>query len=201
MFFHVSEVLPEEKTPQTATPAEQPKDEALADGQDTGPSRQQPSLSEDGAAPSHVEQQVLPQEPFGSAQAEDGAKPHQDAERRRQKETDLSELLQPGDPVEFVVAASNQDGVRHKGNKAPKMMAKLVCPGWPLVQRRLAGLQQVSSSRCLHTFVAALTSLCCQVLATVLPLHAQGQVWHRQHFVVPQHITVLHSAFCIHLCE
>ena len=41
--------------------------------------------------------------------------------------SDLSELLQPGDPVEFTVAASSQDGVRHKGNRAPKMMAKLVC--------------------------------------------------------------------------
>ena len=131
VFFHVSEVLPEQEPPPAPQPSAQPSDEALAaDGQATGPPGQQPSPAEGAAAPSQPQETALPpQQPAGTAQmAQDGAKPVQDAERRRQRDADLSELLQPGDPVEFVVAASNQDGVRHKGNRAPKMMAKLVRP-------------------------------------------------------------------------
>lgn len=56
----------------------------------------------------------------GSEQQEQQQQPDQG------KKKDLPELLQRGDPVEFIVAASSQDGVRHKGTKPPKLMAKQV---------------------------------------------------------------------------
>ena len=73
VFFHVSEVLPEEKPPPAAIPpAQQPNDEALAaDGQATGtPGQQQPDLADGGAARSQPQEQgPLPQQPVGIAPA------------------------------------------------------------------------------------------------------------------------------------
>lgn len=64
---------------------------------------------------------------LGSAaqQGDEGQGSSQQGEKGKKR--DLSELLQPGDAVEFVVAASSQEGVRqHKGSRPPKMMGKEV---------------------------------------------------------------------------
>ena len=37
---------------------------------------------------------------------------------------DLTHLVQPGQPVEFIVSASSHDKVKHKGGRAPKYLAR-----------------------------------------------------------------------------
>ena len=39
----------------------------------------------------------------------------------------LSQLVQPGQPVEFTVSASSHDKVKHRGGRASKYMAKEAC--------------------------------------------------------------------------
>ena len=40
------------------------------------------------------------------------------------KSKDLTQLVQPGQPVEFIVSASSHDKVKHKGGRAPKYLAR-----------------------------------------------------------------------------
>jgi hypothetical protein len=55
----------------------------------------------------------------------------------QEKKRDLALLLQPGDSVEFIVAASSHDGARNtKGGRPTKLIGKQVttlfssCPSW-----------------------------------------------------------------------
>ncbi len=159
VFFHVSEVqadaeqAADKTSPAAATPAAAagpPEGESDAGGQAA-------------AAPAEAQQQ----QPDGAevpadSPAEEGAaeqEPKQDAERgKQQKElrapVDLSSLLQPGDPVEFTVAASSHDGVRHRGNRAPRMMAKQVAGGCYPCHRLLlvcsAGVASLRVTSCME---------------------------------------------------
>lgn len=109
MFFHIS-----------AVQSDQP---AAADGPPESSATSEETLA---AAQAEGGVQTDAGQPGSAAEQGDEAQgPKQQGEKGKKR--DLSELLQPGDAVEFVVAASSQEGVRqHKGSRPPKMMGKEV---------------------------------------------------------------------------
>ncbi|BDA49818.1 probable cold shock domain-containing protein E1 [Coccomyxa sp. Obi] len=109
IFFHISAVLSDKPAaadgaPESTASSEKISAAALAEG------GVQTDAGQLGSAAQQVDEMQGPKQ-----QGDKG------------KKRDLSELLQPGDAVEFVVAASSQEGVRqHKGSRPPKMMGKEV---------------------------------------------------------------------------
>ena len=106
VFFHISAVQSAEG-PAAASGGE-------AAGSEKGAPAKTAEAADAGTAAALEEHSGSEQQQPDQAQGDSGRK------------KDLSELLQPGDPVEFVVAASSHDAVRHKGNRPPKLMGTSV---------------------------------------------------------------------------
>ena len=84
-----------------------------------------PEGSEQTAGAAQAEGEVQADASQAGSAVDEANGPKQQGEKGKKR--DLSELLQPGDAVEFVVAASSQEGVRQvKGSRPPKMMGKEV---------------------------------------------------------------------------
>jgi hypothetical protein len=116
VFFHISAV-------QTGDTSAAAASAEAAGSQEETPAEIQ-TITEAGTEPAAAEQPGSEQQQPDQAQGLKQQESESQGDKGRKR--DLSELLQPGDPVEFVVAASSQDGVRHKGNRPPKLMGKEV---------------------------------------------------------------------------
>ena len=123
----------------------------------------QPAVAE--GAPKSAEGTAEAAQPEGGAQigaGQQGIAAQQGDETQGSKEQgekgkkrDLSELLQPGDAVEFVVAASSQEGVRqHKGSRPPKLMGKEVSTAFSTPALHRAKIPQALTLRGLGTSIS-----------------------------------------------
>ena len=135
VFFHISELQREpaqpSDTPAAAAADAPPGNEPPVATQDPAAASQRPADAASAAAEgAPAEQAAGPAEEAQEAQEQHKQDTPSGKQRERRppldRSVELSSMVQPGDAVEFVVAASSHDGVRHRGSRPPRMTAKQV---------------------------------------------------------------------------